>query len=1019
MERPGETFIDPVGDALPPLDEQNLRLPIAADGTQMAAVVRAAQGQSFVLEGPPGTGKSQTITNLIAHALGEGKKVLFVAEKQAALEVVKRRLDAIGLGGFCLELHGAKQSMKSIRDQLKASLALTSTSDDALWAMTDSRLRTTVAALDRYPPLLHGSNAAGHSLWSAYDAKSLLGEGPTALVPAGWVATNGLLDATTITRDFADAASRIGLTPGHAWLLVGAVDAAALDLDAMRSALSELEAAHRRLSELSPEWTAGLAQTPPGAALHDVLTLLTARAAGGVPDRGELAAIDRPSWREAVADVRRRISEFRNAHAATIASAAPGLVEAADLDELHARSIELDEKVLFREMRRRGTLERVGSLLSGGATIGGPQLTDLLARARTLRDAALPLATEARSIAGLHLPADWQPYGDAALAPFDAAADVSRAAVAIGGSAPAAWSALPGTSTDDDAVLRDVSQAWDRWIASLHGRDLTVRQWTASGSRDWLTAWASDSTLWRRDLDATALLQPERMTELRRLLADLETADLPAFAGQLGAVEIAPDEASEALLRGVAAASVIERTSSTGLDRFDPIAQDRVTAGYLDAAVLSRELLKRVGPATLLAQRPFRADGLRGEVAELARQIERKRGGLTFREITSRYPDALQAISPCFLMSPGSVAHYLDPATLGFDLVVFDEASQIRVSQAIGAMGRGRSVVVVGDSRQMPPTRVMQVEAAPGTDSLEEVVIEDLESILTESVESGLPQLWLGWHYRSRDESLIAFSNSHYYDDRLVSLPSPGADPQAGVSWRRVEGRFDRGRTRTNEVEARAIVDEIGARLRDPATARESIGVVTFNIQQRDLILNLLEDSQDLVIQKALTAEPGLALFVKNLENVQGDERDTILFSLAFSVDPSTKLLPLNFGPLNLDGGERRLNVAITRARKQIVLVSSFDPADIDLRRSNARGIADLRAYLEFAAGRSTIATAHPQSTPPTQSTPQSTRRAASSRRSPPRCAPAASRRTSGSGCPHSPSTSQPGVRARSSGVSR
>jgi hypothetical protein len=215
-----------------------------------------------------------------------------------------------------------------------------------------------------------------------------------------------------------------------------------------------------------------------------------------------------------------------------------------------------------------------------------------------------------------------------------------------------------------------------------------------------------------------------------------------------------------------------------------------------------------------------------------------------------------------------------------------------------------------------------------------------------------LPRHGLTWHYRSQDESLIVFSNRHYYDNELSSLPSPGSRPGTGVVWQRLDGRFDRGATRTNQVEAQAVVAEITRRLHepDPDTDRTSIGVVTFNIQQRDLILDLLEDSPNPLVRQHLTDAVDEPIFVKNLENVQGDERDVILFSLAFSTDPSTGLLPLNFGPLSQVSGERRLNVAVTRARRQVILFASFDPHDIDLNRTAALGTRHLRAYCEMAA---------------------------------------------------------------------
>ncbi|MET0989191.1 MAG: AAA domain-containing protein, partial [Glaciihabitans sp.] len=541
-------------------------------------------------------------------------------------------------------------------------------------------------------------------------------------------------------------------------------------------------------------------------------------------------------------------------------------------------------------------------------------------------------------------------------------------AVWLAAEAPAALRLLDDEafSPRDDEILRRIAGAWSAVVAATLATPTTLRQWATNGiasndtasagtsTTDWVAAWTRDQQLWSADVDTTGLLQPQRFAETRRLLGELDRAGLSEFSEQLATAAIPAAAAEEALQRGLARASLEERAAAGDLRSFDGDGHDRAAAAYLREGAALRQHLRTAIAARLIAQRPFDADNLHGEVAELARQIERKRGGLAFREVARRYPRALTSITPCFLMSPGSVAHFLDADSVQFDLVIFDEASQIRVPQAIGAMGRGKAVIVVGDSRQMPPTRIMQVDAVSESDtSSEDVVVEDLESILTESVESGLPQLWLNWHYRSQDESLIAFSNATYYQDKLVSLPSPRTVDDTGLRWRRVNGVFDRGRTRTNAVEADAIVEEIRTRLADPTSADDSLGVVCFNIQQRDLILNKLEDTADPLVLRALAAPAGRDLFVKNLENVQGDERDTILFSLAFSLDPDSGRLPLNFGPLSLSGGERRLNVAVTRARKQIVLFSSFDPSDIDLSRSSAQGIADLKHYLEFAATRS------------------------------------------------------------------
>lgn len=950
-ETPGETFTDPAGTPDRTLDETSLRLPIAADGSQMSAVVRATTGHSFVLEGPPGTGKSQTITNLIAHALTEGKKVLFVAEKQAALDVVKRRLDEVGVGSFCLELHGAKQSMNTIRDQLRVALDLQVAVDQNAWDATNARLRSAIVELENYPTRVHEKNAHGYSVWSAYDATTALGTGATASIPLAWISTPTTVDVAQVTRDYSDAATRFGLRAGHHWLLSGVTDQATLTIEAAQDAASDLASARTRVAQLGNEWNAALRELASPDMLATVVDLLNAKDQGLLPQADQVAYIDRSAWRETSERLRSELSTYRAKHEQILSVATPAALEYPSLGELIARSEKLDSAWLFRALRRGKVRKRIQPFLRPDVSIDLTQLTTLLGALRSALIESHPLSDLKAELQGLVMVESWRPYTDTAEQELIRSIGASQAAARLALDSPATWSLIPASSDDDATIIRDLSTTWARWLARIGGSPRSVRQWI--GDENWLDIWERSEPLWRRDLETSGLLQLQRFAESRRLLEALRDAGLDEFSDQLASVRILPSEAGEALLRGLAHASLSERTNAGNLDTFDGDSQDRAASNYLEQSVLSREHLRTAVAAQLIAQRPFDAQNLRGEVAELKRQIDRKRGGLAFREVARRYSEALTSVVPCFLMSPGSVAHFLDASSIQFDLVIFDEASQIRVPQAVGAMGRGKAVIVVGDSKQMPPTRVMQVEATQTVDlSSEELVVEDLESILTEAVESGLSQLWLSWHYRSQDESLIAFSNSTYYDDKLVSLPSPHTANDTGLSWRRIDGTFDRGRSRTNEAEAMAIVDEISARLRDPGTRDESIGVVCFNIQQRDLILNKLEDSADLLVQRALTREPGHEIFVKNLENVQGDERDIILFSLAFSLDPNTGILPLNFGPLNLSGGERRLNVAVTRARKQIILFSSFDPADIDLKRSAAQGIADLKHYLEFAASR-------------------------------------------------------------------
>ena len=262
--------------------------------------------------------------------------------------------------------------------------------------------------------------------------------------------------------------------------------------------------------------------------------------------------------------------------------------------------------------------------------------------------------------------------------------------------------------------------------------------------------------------------------------------------------------------------------------------------------------------------------------------------------------------------------------------------------EAIGALARAHSAVIVGDPKQMPPTNFF---ATVRTDD-EEAEIDDLDSILDDCISLSMPEHKLGWHYRSKHESLITFSNINYYNNNLVTFPSSD-DKVSHVKWQHVEGYYDYGKTRTNFAEADAITNEIIERL--ISYPDKSIGVIAFSKQQSDLIEDILAEkiSSYPRLVKANNENPE-PLFIKNLENVQGDERDIILFSVGYGPDKNGHV-SMNFGPLNKIGGEKRLNVAISRARYEMKIFSTLRPEQIDERRTQAEGVIGLKNFLKFA----------------------------------------------------------------------
>ncbi len=929
------------------VDESALLLPIAADGSQMRAVQLAAGGRSFVLEGPPGTGKSQTITNLIAHATVSGKSVLFVAEKQAALDVVKRRLAAIGLEPFCLDLHGRKQTARSIHAQLKAAQEALAVDDQHAWQSLEAAYRARVAALREYPERLHAENPAGFSAWSAYSALLAQQPGDRAVVPAAFFTLSAEQRAEVVeaARALPAAASAARLRHGHPWRISGRRTVADLSAQVLIESAADLERLRADFERYPDQLRRSITELPHPGQVAEAVPAARLAVRHRLPDLAATTAATGPGWDGAAEAALQQVRALHAEHRAILSALNPQFFTDPAFDAITAQAAVADKGMFGRKKRRTALADALRPFVNGA--VDQTTVLDMVAAAVAAQDAARRTAAVVSAVPGLTPPSGWWPTApDAAdvIAAARAALVVSRD---LQRARPGLWASVHrlGPAVPD---LNTFATLWANWLRVLATTDVEFTRWSAG--RDWVTAWHTDGPVWHADVTAGGPRPVQRWGAVLTQTDVLAAAGLDEFRRQVLDGSLAAADIEQAFHRGVATAALDERLHANDLEYFDAGAHQDDVTDYLRLGAGVREQLPERLAAGLVARRQQIHPRFRAEAGELVRRLNSRRDRLSFREACANQPEIVTGLTPCFLMSPTSVAAFLEPGSVHFDIVVFDEASQIRVAQAIGVMGRAKSVVVVGDSKQMPPTSVMEASHADEEDN--PAVPEDLDSILAECVESGLPRESLTWHYRSTDESLISFSNTHYYDDKLASLPSPGADPTAGVSWRRVDGHYDRGTRagRTNQVEAEAIVAEISLLLADPRTASRSIGVITFNVQQRDLLLNLVEESTDPHVQAALARDDGESLFVKNLENVQGDERDVILFSLAFSIDPKTGQLPLNFGPLSNQGGERRLNVAVTRARTQVILFSSFDPKDIDLARTKALGTRHLRAYLEQAA---------------------------------------------------------------------
>jgi hypothetical protein len=952
VERPTERFKGPVPLPDPAgLDAEEVFCPIPCDGAQLEAIVAAASGASFVLEGPPGTGKSQTITNMIANALAAGKRVLFVAEKRAALSVVKNRLAAQGLGPFCLDIHGKGADAKSLRNQLTESLDRQTGGDLKAWEEGRAELTQRATRLRAYAAALHVPGPLGLSAWGARQRLLALGDGPEVRPTQGQQDSASVSAALSVLRDLPMRIDAAGPLGAHPWRITAdhAV-AARLDPPRLRQAVDALGEALRALEGPVRDATTHL-HLPALRALVRHLEVssrlsqaqrhhLATRSSTGDVERvlGPLRALQ-----ESLATVRRH---FRD----SILDAEPARLA----DRLEAAKAAF---IFTRRGRVRVAMSAIEPHLRGPAP--GADLASALRHAEACARRTVPVGDAVREALGPFLPAGWSPVAADAVTMAEAA---WRARDVVAGQV----STTEATATIETLMsvgggprLTAFLEALDAFRDVCGATEASVAALAAEGGV--VSALMARMPAWRDDA-ARGFLGLRRWCAVREALDVLAACGFPTIGEAIEQGRLAPAEVARAVARGVARAALEERLAEPTLAGFDGLMHRHEIQRFNELQSLDASLLRDIIPARLLARRRFKPGETMGEVGELRRnELSRQRGGLSIRALLKRYVRAIGELTPCLLMSPDSVAQFLEPGTLEFDLVIFDEASQVTVPDAIGAIARGRSLVVVGDSRQMPPTAFFgggsadDEAASPSSEAVTTEVPVDLESILSECIESGLPRLWLSWHYRSQEESLIAFSNARYYDGRLASFPAPvGGGHRAGVHWRKVpNGLFDRGRTRTNELEARAVVDEIRSRLADPVSARQSMGVVTFNAEQAELITGLLEDAaaSNPAMDAALrNDDPEHRLFVKNLENVQGDERDVILLTIGFARDASGAF-PMNFGPLNRAGGQRRWNVAVTRAKREFVLFSSVEPEEIELSRvgAGAEGVRDLRAYMEMA----------------------------------------------------------------------
>lgn len=884
---------------------------VDADSSQIAVIETIKAGKSLVVNGPPGTGKSQTITNIIAELLAQDKSILFVSAKMAALEVVKRRLDAVGLGDFCLELHSHKANKQDMLNELKRTLTSTAISGDDesnLFARIDGYKER----LNEYVNALHEHvGSTGQSFYQ------LIGVRETS--QRYFERVKRKRKRITFVRDLKEGNKN--------------------SYDQARDALHDLQ---DRLAKVIPITRHPWRDCSP---VH--ITPLIEEKVNELVTRSK-------NWLE---DLLHCCNELHHKCGVNFPQTLAELPHLLFKTDQITKSLGINEKAPKNVSNndRQDKIEKIHK-----------KIASLQKKITVAKDKFTPEAMACYDVTQLRDNCDdyqrlsirwWRAFSPkfrcmhknirkklyrskAPQEPVQIIKDLQQLINYIADKNSLQHELI---SCKDDLnsglnrLLELLKTSTDRLFASpklehvnLETLRARLNEWLGEQGqlRDWsLYCQAHDEC-------SQTIAEP-----LLKHLEEIDPHDL-VKTFEINFAEIVLEEAL---------------VSRQALKKFDREQHEKLIKAFCHDDRQCFEVNMRRLVHSLRQKYPDLTAGasLDSELAILKREFERKRGHLPVRKLLTKLGDLIKTIKPCFMMSPHSVAQFCDASKIEFDVVIFDEASQIRPEEALGSAKRGKQIVVVGDTQQLPPTRFFEkiVDEEEDEENYEDL-LKDMPSILN-YCQTFLPSRTLRWHYRSEHESLIAVSNQEFYDNKLYVFPSAIKKAEhLGLQFRHLPAAvYDRGKSATNRDEARAVVQAVCKHCKEYPD--KSLGVGTFSSKQQQAIQDEIETQRANYPEMAEFVDRNGRdkFFVKNLETIQGDERDVIFISIGYGKDSNGKLHH-NFGPLNGEGGYRRLNVLITRARERCVVFSNFTADDLQLSSNTPRGVKSLKKFLNYATTR-------------------------------------------------------------------
>ncbi|MDR2046972.1 MAG: DUF4011 domain-containing protein [Clostridiales bacterium] len=897
-------------------DAKDIMLPLSADSSQIEAVIASTAGKSFVLHGPPGTGKSQTITNIIANAIACGRRVLFVADKMAALSVVKKRLDEVGIGEFCLELHSNKINKNDVTERLLNNLRLDETAKNPEFKAKSDEIKQYRSEQNKLIAAIHKKRRLNISLYDGIIRYLENADASDSLViEHGFyekLNEKSFKEYEAMIERLAAAAAECGDIYKSPFKDIGLLS---YGTNTHKTAVNHLKLKIEQLKYLkeTASMAAGLFDNRIRKFNKERLKnlyeftnlLLKIRSEFFINNEFELMRAEFLSKFTNVPDI-----SYADEIAADLTDGVPRRKSKALRNAFYL--LNDIRKVKLKDYETESYIKYLPKLCGLSDARGKETFLGIIDRYDVFSRVEKIYTTFERGVI---------------------------------------IDAIFETLSTEPVVLESFKAAYESYLYTdgEFNAFFAVKNEISEGENDYF-----DFMIARADalLDNIDLLGG--FVYFNRLVERLRAAGLsfavdPLFGGKIKAAGIISSFRKKVYQNYVE--SVIKDdpllAGFSGAVLEDSIEKLKRTLEYYERLTkeeIRRRLIKRL-------KGPEIEETLSLEILYMQRAAKSNMRGITLRKLFDETKNLLPYLAPCMLMSPISVAQYLEADADMFDLVIFDEASQMTTCEAVGSIARGKNIIVVGDSKQLPPTSFF---IADYTDE-ENLEQEDLESVLEDCLALGLAEKHLNWHYRSQHQSLIAFSNAMFYGNSLLTFPSPD-ELESRVKFKYVDGVYERGESKQNKREAEMLIEDVVRRLKNEETRKQSIGIVTFNAAQQAFIEDNLMQA---VLKNKLEAaayESDEPIFVKNLENVQGDERDVILFSVGYGPDKRGKLT-LNFGPINQTNGWRRLNVAVTRARSEMVVYGSMTSGMIDLSKTNSKGVAHLKAFLEYAdKGRAIIA---------------------------------------------------------------